>query len=43
MELGRSKYANGVSSWAMTAMKVMVYFVTTDARTVNINVTSFYR
>jgi hypothetical protein len=39
MELGRSKYAN-VVSWAM---KVMVYFVTTDARTVNINTALFYR
>ena len=41
--MAMSMYANVVSPWAMTVMTVMVHFVTTDARIVNINTTLFYR
>jgi hypothetical protein len=34
-------YANVVSPWAMAAMTVVVHFLTTDARILNINTDSY--
>jgi hypothetical protein len=38
--LNMSMYANVVSPWTMAAMTVVVHFVTTDARILNINTDS---